>query len=48
MTIHENELADINKILDKCIRENRFHFTEKEIERCFKKVLNEYNNNCNP
>lgn len=48
MTIHENELADVNKILDKCIRENRFHFTEKEIERCFKKVLNEYNNNCNP
>lgn len=44
MTINENKLTDINIILDKCLKENRFHFTEKQIEKCFKKVLHKYYN----
>lgn len=47
MTINEDKLSDINKVLDKCLKENRFHFTEKQIERCFKKVLQKYYNNYN-
>lgn len=41
------DIVDKSKLLNQCLIENRFHFTEKQIERCFKKVLQKYYNNYN-
>ena len=41
----KRDVVDKSKLLKQCLIENRFHFTEKQVERCFKKVSQEYNNN---